>query len=111
MDAAAINGRYARHVVRREMMLLLSSQHAGPNEATYITGSPISRDTIHGQRGFLRSSLMPGFYPEQGDRGKTNSRTDFRSTGRRRYRRGESRGPALWACDCGSLLDLQFRQR
>jgi hypothetical protein len=34
-----------------------ASQHAGPNDATYSTGSPISSAAIHGQRR-LRSSLM-----------------------------------------------------
>jgi hypothetical protein len=28
----------------------------------YTTGSAISRVTIHGQKGFLRSSLMTGMY-------------------------------------------------
>src|SRR5262245_1772468 len=55
------------------------NQHAGPNDATYSTGSPTSRTTIHGQRGFLRSSVMPAYYRQRAECGKTNLRCDFRS--------------------------------
>src|SRR5262245_15389611 len=57
-----------------------ANQHAGPNDATYSTGSPISSATIHGQTGF-RSSLMPGFYGENGNGGKANLCCSFRTTG------------------------------
>ena len=57
-----------------------ANAHANPNDATYSTGSPISRATIHSQRDFLRSSLIPEFYRGCGNRGKANLRCDFRTT-------------------------------
>jgi hypothetical protein len=56
------------------------NQHAGPNDATYISGGPISTATIHGQRGFLRSSLMPRLYPEKGIGGKANERCNVKDS-------------------------------
>ncbi len=47
------------------------TQHTGPNEVTYKTGSPISTATIHGQRpNLFRSSLMPEVYRETTGCGK-----------------------------------------
>lgn len=46
-------------------------QHAGPKDATYSPGSPISEATIHGQRRFFRSSLISGSYLARADWRKT----------------------------------------
>jgi len=48
-------------------------QHAGPNDATYSTGSPIRRAAIHGQTALFRSSLIPAFYPQGGGGGNGGS--------------------------------------
>ncbi len=62
-EAAHMIGRYTLETADDPTFRRLLSQHAGPNDRTYSTGSPTNRVTVHGQRGFLPSSFMPGFYP------------------------------------------------
>ena len=47
-------------------------QHAGPNEATYSTGSPTSMPTTHGQTAFLFDSLISGILSRGGGGGNAN---------------------------------------
>ena len=57
---------------------LSANQHAGPNDATYRTGSPTNRATIHGQTRCVLFSLMQGILASAGEWQKP-SRASHRS--------------------------------